>query len=159
MKIVKAWWLIVLCFVIVMAYFMPMGIETVYPIIDWKGGNRLNMEVNKDTDKGEFYHCGETVVARFKLQKQREAVGQIKWELIRNSTVDNPEQIYLYPPRIAASPVGIVDHWAKVEILPSFCLTGSYHFRGTMAYPSWLGGNLGPIYTIRTKDFEVKGKE
>jgi hypothetical protein len=152
-KTTREWWLVGLCMILLLTQTYPQVIEYVYPILDWKGGNRLNMQVDKDRTMKEFYQCGEVVTARFKLQKQREAVGQIKWELVKNA----PEgQVYPYTARVAAAPVGITDHWAPVERLPQLCAPGQYHFAGTISYPVWFGT---VIYSIKTNDFEVRNND
>jgi hypothetical protein len=144
LKTTKEWMLTFLCLLLLATQFMPQMAEFIYPIIDWKGGNRLSMEVDKKT-----YHCGEVVNARFAMQKQREAVGKIKWELVSST---NERQVVLYSARTVASPSSIIDRWAAVERLPEFCAPGQYHFRGTISYPVWLGT---VIYTIRTTCFDV----
>lgn len=147
-KTTREWWLVGLCLLLLLSYFFPQGIELVSPIIDWHGGNRLSME----TDMKE-YNCGEQVSARFKLQKNRNAVGTIKWELVS----DDPgkDQVLLYPARVASAPEGIINHFAQVEKLPDVCAPGKYHFSGTLSYPVYFGT---VIYSIRTACFEVKEK-
>jgi hypothetical protein len=149
-KSAREWALVIACLILLGTQFLPQFIELVYPIIDWKGGNRLDMQVSKDMREGKFYRCGEMVLARFILQKQRKAVGEIQWKLISSSPAGNS---YYYPPRVISSPIGITDHWARVEELPSVCMPGQYHFEGTMSYPVMFGK---VIYTIRTECFIVK---
>jgi hypothetical protein len=148
----KEWWLVSLCLLLLLAQFLPQTIETIYPIIDWKGGNRLSMQVSNDMREGKYYHCGEMVLARFRLQKQREAVGEIQWKLLRSPS---DSYAYSYPGRRVSSPIGITDHWAGVERLPEVCSPGQYYFEGTITYPGILGQ---VIYTIRTECFLVKDK-
>ena len=146
-KTTKEWWLVGLCLILLSAQFFPQAIELVYPIIDWKGGNRLNMQ----TDRKD-YNCGEQVLARFMLQKQREAVGTIQWKLVASRPGGNA---YVFPARTVSSPVGITDHYAPVERLPEVCQPGEYHFEGTIVYPLGLDK---VIYTLRTTCFDVKEK-
>jgi hypothetical protein len=146
LKTTREWWLTAACLLLILTQFWPQATEYAYPIIDWRGGNRLSMATNK-----EEYSCGEMVNARFTLQKQQNAVGQIKWELVR----DEPEgRVYLYTHRVAAAPVGIIDHWAGVEKLPDICEPGKYYFAGTLSYPVLFGT---VSYTLRTTKFTVKG--
>jgi hypothetical protein len=149
-KTTREWFLVILCLVLLATQFFPQTIELVYPIIDWKGGNRLNMQVSKDMREGKFYRCGEMVLARFILQKQREAVGEIQWKLHSKTPGGNT---YYYPPKAISAPIGITDHWARVEPLPDVCMPGQYYFEGTMSYPVVFGR---VIYTIMTEDFVVK---
>ena len=147
LKTAKDWFIVVLCAALIITNFIPQALEVVDPILDWHGGNRLNME----TDKAE-YACGEMVKARFKVQKTREKVGSIKWALI-----DGPDsQIHLYTTRVADLPIGIYDHWVAVENLPQSCTPGKYHFEGVITYPVLFGS---VSYTVRTTCFAVKATE
>jgi hypothetical protein len=146
----KEWWLVGLCVILLLAQFFPQATEFVYPIIDWKGGNRLNMQVDKEMSLGQAYHCGEEVRARFILQKQRAKIGEIQWKLISSAPKG---RVQSYPARRVSSPVGISDHWAPVESLPKTCDPGQYHFEGTITYPLLLDK---VVYTIRTVCFIVR---
>lgn len=149
-KTTREWWLVGVCMILLLMQFFPQVVEFVYPIIDWKGGNRLSMQVDKEMGLGQAYHCGEVVRARFILQKQRMKVGEIQWKLIAST----PEgQSQTYPARKASSPIGIIDHWAAVEKIPSTCEQGQYHFEGTITYPLVFDK---VIYTIRTVCFIVR---
>ena len=149
----KEWGLAIACLFLLMTQLFPQAVELVYPIIDWQGGNRLEMEVSKDMREGKSYQCGEMVLARFMLQKQRNAVGEIQWKLCSNTPGGNA---YVYQTRIVSSHIGITDHWAKVETLPDICMPGKYHFEGTVSYPVMFGK---VIYTIRTVPFLVKERK
>jgi hypothetical protein len=151
-KTTKEWFLVFACAVLLLTQFFPQAIELVYPIIDWKGGNRLNMQVSKDMREGKYYKCGEMVLARVMMQKQREAIGEVHWKLVSSEPGGNA---YSYLPRTVSAPIGIIDHWARVEKLPDICVPGQYHFEGTIAYPVLFGK---VIYTVRTVCFIVKGK-
>jgi hypothetical protein len=149
-KTTKEWWLVGLCLLLLLSQFFPQATEFVYPIIDWKGGNRLNMQVDKEMSLGQAYHCGEEVRARFMLQKQRAKIGEIQWKLISSAPGG---RVQSYPARRVSSPVGISDHWAPVESLPKTCDPGQYHFEGTITYPLLLDK---VVYTIRTVCFIVR---
>ena len=149
----KEWALAIVCLLLIATQFFTQTIELVYPIINWQGGNRLNMEVSKDMQEGKYYQCGEMVLARFILHKQREYVGEIQWKLVSNMPGGNA---YVYQTRIVSSHIGITDHWAKVETLPDICMPGKYHFEGTVSYPVMFGK---VIYTIRTVPFLVKERK
>ena len=151
-KTTREWWLVGICLILLMTQFFPQAIEIVYPIIDWRGGNRLNMQVSKDMAEGKFYKCGEMVLARVTMQKQREAVGTVQWKLVGNDPGGNA---YTYPPKTISAHIGIIDNWTRVEKLPDVCSPGQYHFEGTMVYPVTFGT---VIYTIRTTCFTVRGK-
>lgn len=144
LRTTKEWWLTAVCLLLLMSQVFPTTLEWVYPILDFKGGNQFNMEIRKNV-----YHCGEMVEARFKMQKQRDVTGQIKWQLVSNH--DN-RNVILYSSRKAASPALIVDHWCQVEELPEICQPGRYYFEGTITYPI-LMGNIA--YGIKTQSFEV----
>ena len=144
-------WALTACMAVLLLYaiLQPVfGIE-LYPVLDFKGGNQMNMQVDKDPAKGLSYHCGDIVHARFNFQKQRAIVGLIKWQLVESKPNG---RILLYPARHAAAPIGIIDHWAPVETLPGVCEPGQYHFEGTITYPL-LFGNV--TYNLRTACFEV----
>ena len=149
----REWTLAILCLIMLSTQFFPQAIELFYPILDWKGGNRLNMQVDRDMSMGSFYHCGEVVFCRFIVQKQRNAVGTLQWKLV---SAQPGGFTYNYQPRQISAPIGITDHQVMVEALPDMCLPGQYHFTGTMVYPQ-LFGNV--IYTIQTTCFVVKGKK
>jgi hypothetical protein len=149
-KTTKEWWLVGFCLILLLTQFFPQATELFYPIIDWKGGNRLNMQVDKEMSLGQAYHCGEMVRARFILQKQRAKVGEIQWKLVGSTPGGVVQQ---YPARRVSSPIGIVDHWAPVEPLPSICEPGQYHFEGTITYPLVTDK---VVYTIRTVCFIVR---
>ena len=138
----KEWWLTVACLLLLVTQFFPQAIETVYPVLDFKGGNQYNMETDKTV-----YHCGEIVQGRFKFQKQRTVTGSIKWQLVSH---DPARHITLFLPRVAASPILILDHWVSIEKLPGTCEPGQYHFEGTITYPG------GIVYDLRTECFQVK---
>ena len=143
---VREWWLIAFCAVLLLCTLFPVvGIE-IYPVIDTQGGNLQNMQ----TDKG-VYLCGDIVRAQMKFQKQRAVTGQVKWAM-----VDGPDShIDLFPPRVAAAPVGIYDTWVDVEKIPAICRPGRYHFEGVITYTLLLGT---VTYQLKTTCFEVKGK-
>jgi hypothetical protein len=149
-KTTREWWLVGLCLILLLTQFFPQAVEMVYPIIDWKGGNRLNMQVSKDLLEGKSYHCGEIVLARVMMQKNKEATGTVQWKLISNEPGGTA---FTYPPKAISSPVGIIDHWTRVEKLPDICTPGQYHFEGTMIYPQIFGS---VIYTIQTTCFVVR---
>ena len=140
----KELWLAALCLLLLLSQFYPVTTEWVFPVLDFKGGSQYNME----TDHAA-YHCGEMVQARFKFQKQRAISGHIKWQLVSH---DPERHIVLYPSRIAASPILIIDHWANVEKLPNYCDPGRYHFEGTITYPMLFGE---VSYDLKTQTFEV----
>lgn len=146
MRFFKDWLIVILCALLIMTNFLPQAIEWVYPIQDLKGANLMNMETEKN-----LYFCGETPRALWISQKQREAVGSMKWSL-----VDGPEtETYYYPPKTVASPIGIYKHWVAVEPLPTVCKPGKYHFEGTITYPVLFGS---VTYQLRTQCFEVRVK-
>jgi hypothetical protein len=154
----REWWLTALCAFLILAQ-IPQGIELAYPILDFKGGNQFNMEVERDFAKNQHYHCGDVVMGHFKFQKQREASGTIKWELIKNSNFTGLERVVKkYPPRPAAGPAEIINHWAPIEPLPEVCEPGKYHFQGTISYPVLFGLMARATYTLRTVCFEVQPK-
>jgi hypothetical protein len=140
--------LIALIAALITIQVFPGVSETVYPVIDTLGGNMTNMATEQTT-----YHCGDKVVAFFQFQKQRNILGTIKWKLVP----DKPDaRAFNYPPRPAAAPVGIVSHWAGVEDIPPVCLSGKYHFEGTISYPVWFGQ---VSYPLRTSCFQVEEKK
>lgn len=148
---VKTWWLVVVSaslLVMTTITFVPQPVEYFYPTLDWAGGNQCKMETLQ-----QVYHCGDTVYARMNFQKQRNAIGEVKWMLRRIPPINNFPVMFVYPPRIAAAPIGIYNAAIMVEQLPRVCEEGDYYFDGTITYPLFFGKT---VYSIKTTTFRIK---
>lgn len=135
-------------FLVVLGYGALQYSYWVNPVIDTTGSNFALMPVDKNV-----YHPGDMVRVRFMFQKQRPAVGMIKWYLKDHGSD------FLYRERTAAAPVGIYDVWTDAEVIPDTpaLQPGKYHLEGTITYPlpTWFfRRNL--IYQLRTECFNIE---
>lgn len=123
-------------------FFLLVVDEQWHPVIDWEGGNQVNMLTDK-----KVYHSGEVVRARMTFQKLRNVTGTVKWMLINN-------HIDAFPPRPAMTPPGIYDKEFDIERLPINVSKGRHYFVGYLTY------KINPLkevsYTIRTSCFDVE---
>lgn len=120
-----------------------------HPILDVEGGNLSSMEVNQ-----KVYHLGDMIVVRFKMQKQRQAVGIIKWTMVDHGWA------HPFPERVVSGPAPeIVDRWVEQERVPESTPTGrTYHLEGVITYPLpslWFMRQT-VSYPLRTVCFEVQ---